>query len=177
MAKWRKRAFAWCYHHLLSRQGEPDFSDPFTREVRAPLLAQARGDVLEIGAGTGGNLPFYPPGVRLTLLEPNPYMIRYLDGNCTAHAADCAAIVEGIGERLPFPANSFDTVLTTHVLCSVRDQSEVLAEVRRSCGTQFAPAIVERAWPVIEQTVRSWSGERDQMPEAAGSYHPKRSYA
>ncbi|NLH06841.1 MAG: class I SAM-dependent methyltransferase [Chloroflexi bacterium] len=131
MAKWRKRAFAWCYHHLLSRQGEPDFSDPFTREVRAPLLAQARGDVLEIGAGTGGNLPFYPPGVRLTLLEPNPYMIRYLDGNCTAHAADCAAIVEGIGERLPFPANSFDTVLTTHVLCSVRDQSEVLAEVRR----------------------------------------------
>lgn len=131
MSKWRKRAFAWCYHHLLSQPGEPDYGDPFTRDVRAPLLSQASGDVLEIGAGTGGNLPFYPPGARLTLLEPNPYMIRYLGEQCAARAAGCAAIVEGAGENLPFPDASFDTVLTTHVLCSVKNQPRVLAEVRR----------------------------------------------
>lgn len=126
-----KFLFAWVYHHLLSNRGRPNLSDPFTREVRAPLVARAQGEVLEIGAGDGGNLMLYPSGVRLTLLEPNPYLIRYLRQACNGRSADCAAIVEGIGERLPFSARSFDTVVATHVLCSVRDQAQVLAEVRR----------------------------------------------
>ncbi len=134
-----KFLFAWVYHHLLSNRGRPSLDDPFTRDVRAPLIARAQGEVLEIGAGDGGNLMLYPSGVRLTLLEPNPYLIRYLRQACNGRSADCVAVVEGIGECLPFPARSFDTVVATHVLCSVRDQGQVLAEVRRVLrpGGQF----------------------------------------
>lgn len=135
----RKRLFAWMYHNLLSGQGEADLSDPMTRNVRAPLIARARGDVLEIGAGDGGNLPLYPPGIRLSLLEPNPFLFRYLRARCQEYPFVCEALVAGYGERLPFPDESFDTIITTHVLCSVADQAGVLAEIRRvlRSGGQF----------------------------------------
>lgn len=135
----RKRLFAWCYHHLLAGGAAPDLDDPFTRDVRLPLLQRARGDVLEVGAGEGGNLSLYPPGVRLTLLEPNPFMIRYLRERCAVPDAPCVSVVEAVGERLPFSGARFDTVVTTHVLCSVRDLPGVLGEVRRVLrpGGQF----------------------------------------
>lgn len=127
-----KRLFAWMYHNLLNGRGKPDLSDPLSREIRVPLLKQARGDVLEIGAGDGGNLPLYPNEVSsLTLLEPNPYMITYLKQACRAYEAKCALIVEGYGEQLPFPDRSFDTVVATHVLCSVKSQARVLDEIKR----------------------------------------------
>lgn len=127
----RKRWFAWVYHTFVSRTGTPDFADTLTRDVRAPLLAQAQGRVLEIGAGDGANLPFYPADVQVTLLEPNPYLLTYVkdelpDVRCTVEGS-----VRGWGERLPFGTAHFDTVVTTHVLCSVRDQGRVLAEIRR----------------------------------------------
>lgn len=132
----RKWLFGWMYHNLLTGRGGPDLSDPFTREVRAPLLAEARGDVLEIGAGNGTNLVLYPPDARVTVLEPNAYLRRHLADACNGQ---CEDVVEGVGEALPFPAASFDTVLTTHVLCSVSSQPAVLAEVRRVLrpGGQF----------------------------------------
>jgi ubiquinone/menaquinone biosynthesis C-methylase UbiE len=129
IGKW---LFAALYHYVLTSRSRSAGDDPLTRDVRRPLLAQARGDVLEIGAGDGGNLPHYPPGISLTLLEPNPYMIRYLEDACQrVSGIECVSVVEGHGEVLPFPDHHFDTVVTTHVLCSVRDQAQVLAEVRR----------------------------------------------
>ncbi|MCL4238488.1 MAG: methyltransferase domain-containing protein [Anaerolineae bacterium] len=135
----RKRLFAWMYHTLLSRRGMPDFSDALTRNERAPLLKRAQGDVLEIGAGDGVNLALYPAGVRVTLLEPNRYLLRYMgDGTARAPCAVTGAVC-GRGERLPFGAGSFDTVVTMHVLCSVHDQEAVLAEIQRVLrpGGQF----------------------------------------
>lgn len=88
-----------------------------------------------------------------------------------------------VGEQTPYMSRILAVADAVEAMCAPRryrppmSAAEVLAEVRRSCGTQFDPDIVERAWPVIEETVRSWCGERDQMPEAAGSCHPKRSYA
>lgn len=123
------RIAAWS--QWIGSRGQPNLNDPFTRERRLPLMQQAAGDVLEIGAGDGTNLSLYPPGVRLTLLEPNPFRIRYLREQCAKLSANCAEIKEGVGEDLPFPDASFDTVLTLHVLCSVNNQPDVLAEVRR----------------------------------------------
>ncbi|GAB4414074.1 MAG: class I SAM-dependent methyltransferase [Anaerolineae bacterium] len=135
----RKRWFAWAYHTFVSRTGTPDFADTLTRQVRAPLLARARGEVLEIGAGDGANLPFYPAGTQVTLLEPNPYLLAYLrDAQSGAH---CTIVgwIRGWGEQLPVGSGQFDTVVATHVLCSVRDQARVLDEVRRVLrpGGQF----------------------------------------
>jgi len=100
---------------------------------RQQLLANARGRVLEIGAGTGLNLGRYPHSVtELVLSEPDPNMRRKLEGR--VHDLRPAVTVEIVGaeaERLPFPDASFDMVVSTLVLCSVKDPAQVLREVRR----------------------------------------------
>ena len=98
---------------------------------RGLLLASAHGRVLEIGAGTGANLPYYPESIEaLTLAEPEPPMARRL----ARRAASLPRHVEIVGapaERLPFADARFDTVISTLVLCTVVDQARALAEIRR----------------------------------------------
>ncbi len=130
MGRWYKRCFAWLYHTFLSMGGWADSDDAMTREVRAPLLARAHGDVLEVGAGDGGNLSLYPAGARLTLLEPNPYLLDYLR-ETVQRLGLTAELVEAEAESMPFHNDSFDVVVAIHVLCSVRDQPRALAEIRR----------------------------------------------
>lgn len=88
------------------------------------------GDVLEIGGGTGANLPYYPDDARITFLEPDAHMIRRLRRQISRQHRE-AAVVQQVGENLPFADASFDTVVTTLVLCMVRDPDEVVREVRR----------------------------------------------
>ena len=94
---------------------------------RGELLASARGRVLELGAGTGLNLRHYPDGVDLVVSEPDPGMRRRLE----RRAAGRATVVAAGAEALPFPDGSFDTVVSTLVLCTVADPDAALAEVRR----------------------------------------------
>ena len=88
------------------------------------------GDVLEIGGGTGANLPHYPDDVRVTFLEPDRYMVRRLRRQISRLGRN-DAIVQQYGESLPFADASFDTAVTTLVLCTVRDPDAVVREVRR----------------------------------------------
>ena len=104
------------------------------RDRRAALLGQARGRVLEIGAGTGLNLPHYGAAVdTLVMTEPEAPMARRLRERAATlpHNAPPVEVVEAPGERLPFPDASFDTVVSTLVLCTVRDLPAALAEIRR----------------------------------------------
>ena len=126
-----KRFFALFYHNVLSSRGHPDLTDEFTREIRMPLLAQAAGEVLEIGAGDGANLPYFPPEVHLTLLDPNPYLLKHVPAVAERLDRDNYQTELAYAEELPFAAEHFDTVVTTHVLCSVRDQARVLTEIKR----------------------------------------------
>ena len=98
---------------------------------REDLLAGARGRVLEIGAGTGANLPFYRDSVQtLTLAEPERPMAKRL-ARRVAGQRRAINMVEAPAERLPFPDASFDTVVVTLVLCTVSDLARALAEIRR----------------------------------------------
>lgn len=100
-------------------------------ERRRALLASATGAVLELGAGTGLNLPHYPASVtRLVLSEPDRLMRRRLRKRLAGLGRD-AEIVEAAAERLPFLENTFDEVVTTLVLCSVDERAAALHEARR----------------------------------------------
>jgi len=101
------------------------------RERRRSLLAEARGRVLEIGAGTGLNAALYPNGVEeLHLVEPDPAMARKLRASAAA-SGKAVAVVEAPAESLPFEDASFDTVVSTMVLCTAAEPRKALAEVSR----------------------------------------------
>jgi ubiquinone/menaquinone biosynthesis C-methylase UbiE len=98
---------------------------------RANLLAQASGRVLELGAGTGLNIPHYPEGVEeLVLTEPAAPMVPRLKRRARRSARDCSVVVAG-AEALPFADDSFDTVVSTLVLCTVEDPRAVIEEAAR----------------------------------------------
>ena len=97
---------------------------------RLQTAGMALGDVLEIGGGTGANLDFYPQDSRITFVDPNPYMARRLRRKAAKLDRD-ATFVSGVGESLPFEDGSFDTVVTTLVLCMVTDLQRVVDEARR----------------------------------------------
>jgi len=98
---------------------------------RRELLAGARGAVLEIGAGTGLNLRHYPQGLgELVLAEPAETMAARIDLGQVPQGVE-ARLVRAPAEQLPFAAGSFDTVVSTLVLCTVSDPARAVAEVAR----------------------------------------------
>lgn len=90
------------------------------------MLGDLTGEILEVGAGTGLNLPHYPCGAQVTLLEPSLEMRKRL----RVHSGD-RPVIDGSVEALPFPDGRFDVVVSGFVLCSVQDVSRSLAEVHR----------------------------------------------
>lgn len=121
------------------KRGGAHIYDPFLalgerrgmRDLRRSLLAEARGSVLEIGAGTGLNVPLYSPDVeRLVLTEPEPSMARQLQRRVARTRPDAEVVVAG-AEALPFPDTSFDAVVSTLVLCTVPDPHAAVAEIQR----------------------------------------------
>jgi SAM-dependent methyltransferase len=107
-------------------------SGPAIAKQRAKVTPGARGRVLELGMGSGLNLPFYDRAAvsRLDGLEPSPEL-REMALKAAEGAGLDTEIVAGRAEALPFEAGVFDTVLCTFTLCSVQDPAAALAEVRR----------------------------------------------
>lgn len=120
------RFFALTYDRSMARMEKAGF-----RELRERSIGQAKGDVLEIGGGTGSNLTYYGPAVTsLTMSEPEEPMLKRLEKKVHAQGSP-AKVVRAPAEDLPFEDDSFDTVVSTLVLCGVADQRQALREVRR----------------------------------------------
>jgi ubiquinone/menaquinone biosynthesis C-methylase UbiE len=100
------------------------------RAHREALIPHATGRVLEIGGGTGANLPFYEGVEMLTLTEPERPMVRRLQRRLTEHPSE-ATVLRAPAEDLPFEDDSFDVVVSTLVLCTVDDQPRAVRELRR----------------------------------------------
>lgn len=101
-------------------------------EWRRDLLAPLSGEVLEIGSGTGLNLPFYPSSVdRVILSEPDPHMRNQLRKKLAQARAEMVTVMDATVDALPLPDRSVDAVVATLVLCSVPDQRSALAEIHR----------------------------------------------
>jgi ubiquinone/menaquinone biosynthesis C-methylase UbiE len=98
---------------------------------RSSLLGMANGRVLELGAGTGLNLPHYSDAVEeLVLTEPAAPMLSKLRRRARRNGRN-ATVVPASAESLPFEDASFDTVVSTLVLCTVDDPRRVIAEINR----------------------------------------------
>jgi ubiquinone/menaquinone biosynthesis C-methylase UbiE len=101
------------------------------RAFREGLLANATGHVIEIGGGTGANLPCYGPAVEsLTITEPEPSMLRRLQRKADGQTP-AATVLRAPAEDLPFDDDTFDVAVSTLVLCGVDDQPRALRELRR----------------------------------------------
>jgi len=123
------RLFASVYDSMMSGTESSGL-----RGARRQLVADAKGRILEIGAGTGVNIALYGRGVvSLTMTEPEPAMVRRLERRARADAPD-ALILRAPAEDLPFPDDSFDLAVSTLVLCTVDDQPRALRELRRVLG-------------------------------------------
>lgn len=122
----RRRLFA-AYYPALARRSDRA-GQAVTRER---LLSAARGATLELGAGSGANLPWYPDAVTgLTLSDPSPEMIEHLRAASSRRPGGASLVRAGL-PRLPFGDDTFDTVVVTLVLCSVDDLDAALAEIAR----------------------------------------------
>ena len=122
----RSKLFALTYDRQMAKVEKTTL-----RALREILLAEAGGDVLEIGGGTGANLPFYRPGAgSLTITEPDTAMMRRL-ARRARQQAPLAKILRAPAEDLPFEDGTFDVVVSTMVLCGVSDQPRALRQLRR----------------------------------------------
>jgi ubiquinone/menaquinone biosynthesis C-methylase UbiE len=122
----RAKLFARFYDRMMASTEEAGLA-----EVRSRLLAGAAGDVLEVGAGTGVNLRHYGDGVgSLTMTEPDESMLRQLE-RAAARADRDATVLRAPAEDLPFDDDTFDTVVSTLVLCGVSDQPRAAREITR----------------------------------------------
>src|SRR5574341_122681 len=100
------------------------------RRARQRLFGRARGRVLELGVGTGLNLPSYPPGVELTGIDISPRMLARAQRRADSLGLKADLEVADI-ERLPYPDASFDTITAACVFCSVGDPVRGLREAAR----------------------------------------------
>jgi len=104
---------------------------PLVAEHRRQLLAAAAGEGLEIGFGTGLNLPHYPQAVRkITTVDPNVGMHKLAQRRIKQTKIEVDLRVLS-GERLPFDDNTFDFAVSTFTLCSIANVVQALSEVLR----------------------------------------------
>jgi ubiquinone/menaquinone biosynthesis C-methylase UbiE len=99
---------------------------------RRELLSNLSGSVLEVGSGTGVNLSFYPNSIEsLVLTEPEPNMLAILNNSINEKfSGECRAEAFS-ADALHFPDNTFDSVVSTLVLCSVDSPEDTLKEIKR----------------------------------------------
>ncbi|MFG3438842.1 class I SAM-dependent methyltransferase [Nonomuraea sp. NPDC047897] len=102
----------------------------FLADSRRWVCGRARGATLEIAVGTGANLPYYPGEVGLTGIDWSPAMVRAARRQADrVHRA--VTLDQADATALPFPAATFDTVVSTFALCCVPDERAALAEALR----------------------------------------------
>jgi ubiquinone/menaquinone biosynthesis C-methylase UbiE len=104
------------------------------REMRSRLVPRARGEVLEIGVGTGANLPFYHDSVHLTAIDESADMLGFASQRALALKRS-VGLGQSDVESLTFPSGYFDSVVASLVLCSVINPQRTLAELMRVLKT------------------------------------------
>lgn len=122
----------WWDRHGVPRVIKLACGAPAIMKLRSKVVPLARGEVFEIGCGGGINQPFYEAGqiTRYAGIDPGKKLLEYARQEAVRNGWQ-ADIREGVGEAIPFPDASFDSVVCTYTMCSVEDQAQVVREMRR----------------------------------------------
>ncbi len=144
---------------------------------RKRAAGAAEGRVLEVGIGSGLNLPLYGPSVRHVIgLEPSPELLRMARDRADA-AAVPVELLETSAEAMPLDDRSVDTVVTTWTLCTIPDASRALAEMRRVLKPGGSLLFVEHG-RAPEPGVARWQDRLDPLwRRVAGGCHLNRPIA
>jgi ubiquinone/menaquinone biosynthesis C-methylase UbiE len=139
------------------------------RRWRQELVSGARGRTLEVGCGTGRNLPLYARNVQVIGLEPDAAAIAR-----ARRRSPTTPLVIGTVEALPFRAAEFDTVVSSLVFCSVADPLLGLQEVRRVLHRRGELRMLEH----VRASSSGWAALQDRIQplwtRLTGGCHPNR---
>ncbi len=133
------------------------------------LVAGARGRVLDVGSGTGRNLPLLPHDARAVALDPSLDALKR-----ARRRAPAVPVVGGSAEALPFRDGSFDTVLSGLVFCSVVEPARGLAEVRRVLRADGQLRMLEHVRSRVPWRARFQDLIQPLWTWVAGGCHPNR---
>lgn len=132
----QKRFFAWGMSKANSEKigdiqlkNHPEYQK--FADLKQSILGDLSGKVLEIGAGAGANFAYYPKTINWLGIEPNLFMFPYLKEEAKKQGINSWELHQGYAENLPIPDHTIDTVVSTHVLCSVQDVEISLKEIYR----------------------------------------------
>jgi ubiquinone/menaquinone biosynthesis C-methylase UbiE len=118
--------------HIFPRLLDWSLANVVIENQRKQALAPLRGRVLEIGFGTGLNIPAFPQTVtKLTAIDSERMLPGRVAKRMSAAQIEVELLKHNAARRLPFPDCTFDGVVTTFTLCSINDVASALAEVRR----------------------------------------------
>jgi ubiquinone/menaquinone biosynthesis C-methylase UbiE len=118
--------------YLLPRIIDLAMRNEETARLRADWVPLARGEVLEVGIGSGLNLPFYSSDVqRVYGVDPSVELQRIARGRVVAAPMEVEFLSQSAEEPLPLPDASIDTVVTTWTLCSIANAPKALREMKR----------------------------------------------
>ncbi|KAH3849287.1 putative methyltransferase-like protein 7A [Dreissena polymorpha] len=131
----QQKLFAWFMNKITKRTNRAFYK--YKKKVFASVhnYQQAKNrdlSILEVGAGSAANLQFFPVNTELTCLDPNTNFVGYIKSNLEkCNKVVSAEIVQGYAEDMPFKSDTFDVVVSTLVLCSVKDVEKSLREIKR----------------------------------------------
>jgi ubiquinone/menaquinone biosynthesis C-methylase UbiE len=172
----RDALFARVYDRVLA-----PMEDAGLRDWRRALLADLSGTVVEVGAGTGVNVPLYPSTVdRLVLTEASPAMLTRLRSKVDDASSDtdpdlgpgAIDVVEAHADALPLEDGEADAVVSTLVLCTVPDPAAALAEARRVLRPGGRLVFLEHVAAEDRPSRLRWQQRLDVVwPHLAGGCH------
>jgi SAM-dependent methyltransferase len=118
--------------YVLPRMIDLAMRNKETARLRAAWIPQARGEVLEVGIGSGLNLPFYSSQVqRVSGVDPSIELQRIARRRMVTGSFNVEFLLQSAEEELPLPDASIDTAVLTWTLCSIPDPSKALREIKR----------------------------------------------
>jgi len=112
------------------------------KKWRVVVMKELKGNVLEVGVGTGKNIPYYPDGIEITAIDFSNRMLSKARKKAEMLQKE-VTLIQMDAQSMSFPDNTFDSVFTTCVFCSVPDPVQGLKEIRRVCKPNGKIILIE----------------------------------